>query len=50
MVQRNYGLDLLRMAAMFMVLLLHTMGQGGILEHLSTPHPIAHLSILQSIA
>lgn len=37
MVQRNYGLDLLRMAAMFMVLLLHTMGQGGILGHLSTP-------------
>lgn len=37
MLQRNYGLDLLRMTAMFMVLLLHTMGQGGILEHLNTP-------------
>ena len=35
---RNYGIDLLRIAAMFMVLLLHVLGQGGILNNLvSTP-------------
>ena len=35
---RNYGIDLLRIAAMFMVLLLHVLGQGGILKNLvSTP-------------
>lgn len=31
---RNYGLDLLRMVAMYMVLLLHVLGQGGILKEL----------------
>lgn len=35
--ERNYGLDLLRMAAMFMVLLLHILGQGGILKALPPP-------------
>ena len=35
---RNYGIDLLRIVAMFMVLLLHILGQGGILKNLvSTP-------------
>lgn len=34
MSERNYGLDLLRMAAMFMVILLHILGQGGILKQL----------------
>ena len=35
---RNYGIDLLRIVAMFMVLLLHVLGQGGILKNLvSTP-------------
>lgn len=29
---RNYGIDLLRMTAMFMVCILHTLGQGGILS------------------
>lgn len=29
--ERNYGIDLLRMVSMFMVALLHVMGQGGIL-------------------
>ena len=48
MLKRNYGLDLLRMVAMFMVLLLHTMGQGGILGHLNAPR-IVHLFISQSI-
>ncbi|MBE6637428.1 MAG: acyltransferase, partial [Ruminococcaceae bacterium] len=30
--ERNYGIDLLRMLAMFMVALLHVLGQGGILS------------------
>ena len=29
---RNYGIDLLRILAMFMVLVLHILGQGGILQ------------------
>lgn len=37
MSERNYGLDLLRMAAMFMVILLHILGQGGILKQLPPP-------------
>lgn len=35
---RNYGIDLLRIVAMFMVLLLHILGHGGVLKSLlSTP-------------
>lgn len=30
--ERNYGIDLLRLVLMFMVCLLHTLGQGGILK------------------
>lgn len=30
--QRNYGIDLLRIIAMFMVLILHILGRGGVLE------------------
>ena len=29
---RNYGIDLLRLVLMFMVCILHTLGQGGILK------------------
>lgn len=29
--ERNYGIDLLRMAAMFMVTILHVLGQGGVI-------------------
>ena len=29
--ERNYGIDLLRMVAMFMVGILHTLGQGGVI-------------------
>ena len=32
MKQRNYGLDLLRMAAMFLVAVLHVLGAGGVLD------------------
>lgn len=31
--KRNYGIDLLRIILMFMVCMLHTLGQGGILKH-----------------
>lgn len=30
--ERNYGIELLRLCLMFMVCLLHVLGQGGILE------------------
>lgn len=30
--ERNYGIDLLRLVLMYMVCMLHTLGQGGILE------------------
>ena len=29
---RNYGIDLLRLFAMFMVVILHTLGHGGVLN------------------
>ena len=32
--QRNHGIDLLRMVSMFMVVVLHVLGQGGILAAL----------------
>ena len=31
--QRNYGIDLLRLVSMFMVVVLHVLGQGGILNN-----------------
>ena len=31
--ERNYGIDLLRMVAMFLVAVLHVLGQGGVLGH-----------------
>ncbi|MBQ5998579.1 MAG: hypothetical protein IJL70_03820 [Treponema sp.] len=31
--QRNYGIDLLRILAMYMVVVLHVLGCGGILEN-----------------
>ncbi len=30
--ERNYGIDLLRIISMFYILLLHCLGQGGLLE------------------
>ena len=30
--ERNYGVDLLRLVAMFMIVILHVSGQGGVLE------------------
>lgn len=37
---RNQGIDLLRIVAMFMVLLLHVLGQGGILKNLVSTPPV----------
>lgn len=34
--ERNYGIDLLRLVFMFMICMLHTLGQGGILESCET--------------
>ena len=36
---RNYGIDLLRMVLMFMVVMLHTLGNGGILNHVQLHSP-----------
>ncbi|MBR4172933.1 MAG: hypothetical protein IKR46_01015 [Clostridia bacterium] len=33
--KRNQGIDLLRIVSMYMVCVLHTLGQGGVLETLS---------------
>lgn len=30
--KRNYGIDLLRLIAMFMVVILHVLGQGGVIS------------------
>ena len=30
--ERNYGIDLLRLVLMYMVCMLHTLGQGGTLR------------------
>ena len=32
---RNYGIDLLRLVAMFMVVILHILGQGGVLSNIT---------------
>jgi surface polysaccharide O-acyltransferase-like enzyme len=32
--QRNYGIDLLRIVSMFMVVILHVLGQGGVLTNI----------------
>ena len=31
--KRNYGIDLLRLVAMFLVVVLHVLGQGGVLAN-----------------
>ena len=33
--KRNYGIDFLRIYSMFLVVLLHSLGQGGLLQNLS---------------
>ena len=31
--KRNYGIDILKILSMFMVVVLHVLGQGGVLKH-----------------
>jgi peptidoglycan/LPS O-acetylase OafA/YrhL len=31
----NYGIDLLRLIAMFMIVILHVLGKGGVLNNVS---------------
>lgn len=33
MKERNYGVDLLRIISMYLVIILHVLGQGGILSN-----------------
>lgn len=49
MTQRNYGIDLLRLVLMFMVGVLHTLGQGGILQ-MSPKVGGEHLWLIEIIA
>ena len=39
--ERNYGIDLLRIVSMLMVVVLHVLGQGGVLKT-STPLSIGY--------
>ena len=32
--ERNYGIDLLRIVAIYMILILHILGQGGVLKNI----------------
>lgn len=41
--ERNYGIDLLRMVAMFLVVILHILGQGGVLGYVY-PHTGQYLA------
>lgn len=47
--QRNYGIDLLRLVAMFFVVMLHVLGQGGILAH-ATGIPYALCWLFEIVA
>jgi surface polysaccharide O-acyltransferase-like enzyme len=43
--ERNLGLDLLRMVSMFMVLLLHVLGQGGVLNSINRETSAAQFNV-----
>ena len=47
---RNYGIDFLRMLSMFMVVILHTLGHGGILTRLVPGTPAYQTAWLLEIA
>lgn len=49
-VSRNYGIDMLRIVAMMMVVMLHTLGQGGILSSVTPGTPHYHIAWLLEIA
>ena len=48
--QRNYGIELLRIIAMFMIVSLHTLGQGGILASVTPNSPQFHIAWILEIA
>lgn len=47
--QRNYGIELLRIIAMFMIVVLHTLGQGGILASVTPNSPHFHIAWMLEI-
>lgn len=49
--KRNYGIDLLRMVSMFLIVILHTLGHGGLLNALEVNSLSYHLAwILETAA
>ena len=49
--KRNYGIDLLRMVSMFLIVILHTLGHGGLLNALEVNSLAYHLAwILETAA
>ena len=48
---RNYGIDLLRIVSMFFIIILHTLGQGGIVKNtISTTPQFRYAWALEIIA
>lgn len=47
---RNAGIDLLRMVSMFLVALLHVLGQGGVLSHIPMNTPAYKVAWLLEVA
>lgn len=47
--QRNYGIELLRIIAMFMIVILHTLKQGGILASVTPNSPHFHIAWILEI-
>lgn len=44
--KRNYGIDIARLTCMFMVVLLHNLWQGGVLDwSLSTPRSLVYVTL-----
>lgn len=50
MKERNYGIDLLRLIFMYMVCMLHTLGQGGVLGKCSSSSPYWLLEVFSYCA
>ena len=47
--QRNYGIELLRIIAMFMIVILHTLGQGGVLASVTPNSSHFHIAWILEI-
>ena len=50
MQERNYGIDFLRIISMFMIVILHILGNGGILASVQTGSVKYHLTWFMEIA